>query len=287
MKTRIFMNQMKQLAVSVATACSLFHCVEVHASPVERKLIEQAMKMAGREALEKGAKEAAERSAESAIRTIGKEAAEHAVNRGGVQILEAGARHGDDFWRLVGHVPEGVHYLAGKPSEALALARRFGNEAVRLEARVPGMAEKAAAHFGEKNLALLAKAPPEQVTRLIGYAERAAEPAVRQSLFDRWVRSGGHVLEVLDRHKALILTSGLTLALLDTAHGVSNGLEHAIPLLPEKAPEAVAKFAAQLGSSFVYSSLIISTAIGVCIVWRFRKPRSPSSANAGAKTQGP
>ena len=56
MKTRIVMNQIKQLAVSVATACSLFYCVEVHASPVERKLIEQAMKMAGREALEKGAK---------------------------------------------------------------------------------------------------------------------------------------------------------------------------------------------------------------------------------------
>jgi hypothetical protein len=58
-------------------------------------------------------------------------------------------------------------------------------------------------------------------------------------------------------------------------------------LLPEKAPEAVAKFAAQLGSSFAYSSLIISAAIGVFIAWRFRKPRSPFSANAGAKTQGP
>jgi hypothetical protein len=252
------------------------------ASPLERKILERVLHGVGKEALEKSAKETLEHSVSAAIRTLGHEGAEQVIERGGLALLHAGVQHGDDIWKLAARVPETAHYLAAKPAHALALARELGENAVRLEARAPGMAQKAALHFGPKSLEPLAKAAPGEATHLIGYAEKAANPEVRKKLFDLWLKRGAGILTALDRHKGLILTAGLTLATLDLAHGVSNGLEEAIPQMPAAMKDTTETLARQSGPALQWGAILLGAGAGgsllIASYLRNRKSTPPGAS---------
>lgn len=246
--------------------------VPAYASPVERKILEHLLHVAGREALERSTKEAIEQSVAAAVRTLGKEGAENLIQRGGLPLVRVAMEHGDDFWKLASRVPESAHYLAAKPAEALALARKFGDHAVRIETRVPGLAQKAALHFGPESLEVLAKASPGQVTQLVGYAEKAANPEVRKKLFDLWLKRGAGILRILDRNKTLILTGGLTMALLDVASGVSEGIRDSIPEIPSRIPpEAPLIFSTKIGTGFQWSVVLLSAAVSYRLIAGARK----------------
>lgn len=216
----------------------------VHASP-SGHLAARAVVAATGEVLEKGAREAAEHAAAAAIKRLGIEGAEQAARRGGLALLHAGARHGDAIWDLARRVPEASRYLASHPDDALALADRYGDEAVRLESRLPGVARDAGQLFGRDRLATLTQANPVEVGTLVSFAKHADSAATRDALFEMWRRRGGSVLKELDKHKILILTTGLTLGTVK----VADGAEDALRAIPAEVPEAVETMASKTGEA--------------------------------------
>ncbi len=242
----------------------------LQANPVVRKLATQALKQAGRESLDAGAREAAEHAAATAIRKCGVEGAEELVQRGGLELLEAGAMYGDDILMAARRVPEAARYLGARPAEALGLVARYGDDALRLEARVPGMAEQAVAQFGRGELAVLAKASSSEITQLVGYATRADSPATRRALLESWKKNGSFVLRELDKHKLLILTGGLTVSMIMVADGAQNAIQD----LPRKAPEVLTAFSQRLASGISASLIIVALGGVVCLAgWLW--PRRP------------
>lgn len=232
----------------------------LQANPVARKLVAQALKQAGRETLEAGAREAAEHAAAIAIRKFGAEGAEELVERGGLELLEAGAKHGDDILKTARRVPEAARYLGAQPQEAIRLVTQFGDDALLLEARVPGMAETAVAQLGRSELTLISKAPPHDVTRLLGYAGRADTPQTRTALLTAWKKSGAAVLDELDKRKMLILTGGLTASTLMVAGGASDSIRD----IPRSVPEAVKDLAQYLGTACIIFAI---GAVGTLWLW--------------------
>jgi hypothetical protein len=218
---RILMKMAPSLALCVllgATAPAL------KASPVERVLLENITKKLAGEALEKTAQEAAEKTVAAAVRALGREGAEAALEHGGMKLLKAGVRYGDEIWAVVKRVPESAHFVAAKPAEALQLAAHFGDDALRLESRLPGMTQHAVDAFGSPALKHLAQVSPEELTRLLGYAQAAKERGLSRTLFNGWKSSGPRLLGQLDKHKGVILATGLTAAALDAAlHAVGGG----------------------------------------------------------------
>jgi hypothetical protein len=248
------------LAISIL----LIGTAALRANPLVGKLVTQALKQAGRETLEAGAREAAERAAATAIRRFGFESAEELVKRGGLELLEAGAKHGDDVLKAARRVPGAARYLGARPAEALSLITRYGDDALLLEARAPGMAQQAISQFGRGELAFLAKASPAEVTQLVGYAARADSPATRQTLLGSWKKNGSAVLRELDKHKVLILTGGLTVSMIK----VSDGLEDGIRQMPERIPsEAINNFFNKMGTGLSVAAMLGSVSLPLALVW--------------------
>lgn len=197
--------------------------------------------------------------------------AEELVERGGLELLEAGAKHGDDILNTARRVPEAARYLGAQPQEAIKLVTQFGDDALLLEARVPGMAETAVTQFGPLESALISKAPPQDVTRLLGYAGRADTPQTRTALLTAWKKSGTTVLDELDQRKLLILTAGLTASTLIVAGGVSDFFGRF-----DSVPEAVRSLADNLGIACI---IFATGAVGVLWLWlRPRKITPPTVA---------
>ncbi|MEZ5387194.1 MAG: hypothetical protein R3F13_16925 [Prosthecobacter sp.] len=224
-------------------------------------LVVQAMKVSGREALEVGAREAMERAAANAIRVLGGEAAEKIVQRGGLELLEASLHYGDDILRHAARVTDAARYLGMRPQEGMSLVARLGDDALLLEARTPGMAEKAATLLGRGALAPLSKAPAEEVTRLVGYAARAESNQIRATLLDGWQKHGVWILNELDKRKSLILTGGLTASMLVIADGGHDMLQD----IPEKAPQLLAGPANTIATGINTGIVILSARW----VWRY------------------
>lgn len=261
--------------VIAALMCDGFR---LHANPLSRVLVQKALEISGTKVLSRTARELAERSATRAIQKLGKEGAERAVERGGLAILNAGARHGDDVWNLVKRCPEGVKYVAAKPQEAISMARKFGNDILIIESRTPGLGVRAAELLGPSRLPALARAKPEEVARLVGYASKADSPATRNQLFDLWMRRGGEVLDRLDKHKGLILAGGLTVATLKLADSMGESME---TMSAKVDAEDVGFAIRRISSSFAAAILLITAAglayVGFFIHRRFGPASQPRS----------
>jgi hypothetical protein len=227
------------------------------ANPATRILVEQALKASGRKGAEAATLELAEQAAASAVKMLGRTEAEKLIRVGGLQLLEAGARHGDEVLKLASRVPEAARYIGASPGEALSLAARLGENGLRIEARMPGLASQAAEHFGKKELGLLARSSPEEVTRLVGLAGRADSAETRGLLYETWKRRGKRLLDELETRKMLILAGGLTASMLT----VADGLQDAIQDMPEKTPKALEGFTQEVGAGI--SSSLIVIAFGV------------------------
>lgn len=246
---------------------------QAYGSATSRGLVELALRLGGKEVLERGAREGAERAAAQAIQKLGGEGAEKAVQHGGLGLLQAGAKYGDEVWDLARSTPEAARLLGARPQQALELSRKLGPAALQLEARVPGMAERAATQFGTDSLPRLAQAPPAQVQQLIGYAEHATEPAVRTRLFELWVQRGDSVLTVLSKHKTLILAGGLGLKLLDDVKAVTTVLADKVPA--EDVAHAVRQVGSGLSLGIIIAASGLALALVILAVWVWR--RGPSA----------
>jgi len=202
------------------------------------EVIEQLSKAAGRPAA-KGTTEALERAMirEGSI-------ALDAARRGGLGLPEAAARHGDDVFRFAVRVPESAAALAARSDELLPLARIYGDDFLRLEARVPGLGDDAARLFSEKDsLRRLANLPSEQAREIVSYANYATNAKVSMQLLRAVERGGPEVLSRLDPKKILAL--GLSSAMIVAATGV--------PITAITAPEELAETARFLGFPVFWS----------------------------------
>jgi hypothetical protein len=232
------------------------------------------LKHIGAEALETNARQAAEKAAHKAVKSLGAEGAEFAIERGGLALLEAGAHHGDVVWDLAKRVPEAARYIGSQPEHALSIGRHFGDDAVRLEAMQPGLGERAASIFGRDRLPALARADTSEVSALLAYAQKADKPATRDVLFDLWSSRGHRILKELDQHKKLILTGGLTAAILTVAQGGADGIRKIPDRVP---PQAFAKGLDQLSAGAANSMSIVAMGLAVALllwIW-LRRPTRP------------
>lgn len=237
------------------------------------EVIEQLSKAAGRPAA-KGATEALERAM---IREGS--AALDAARRGGLGLPEAAARHGDEVFHCAVRVPESAAALAARADELLPLARKYGDDFLRLEARVPGLGDDAARLFTEKDsLRRLVNLPSEQAREIISYANYATDAKVPMQLLRAVERGGPKVISRLDPKKILAL--GLSSAMIVAATGV--------PITAISAPDELAETARFLGLPVFWSigigllgiglvaTLALATRLGVKFT-RLWKRRSAST----------
>ena len=231
----------------------------VQASPTSKviqEVLEQAAKVSGK-TLTPASKEAAEIAMKKAIASHGDDIL-RVMRIGGLETLEQGAKHGDDFWRLCAHSPQAARSLALHADDLLPIARRIGPEVAELEARVPGMTLKIAEHYGDDGVRALTKAPADDISRLVCGAQNADSPATRELLLNTYQKSknGAKFLSKIDWK--IVVATGLSAAAITSAYKVSDGMETA---LEKHGPEVTKNVAKTL--SYITWSLVTVFAIMV------------------------
>ena len=150
------------------------------------------------------------------------------VREGGLEILEQGIRHGDEFWKCCKAVPGASRSLALHADELLPLTRRIVNDVLLLESKVPGSALRAVRLFGDDGIPMLARHSPEDISRFLGYAAKADSPATGKLLLETGTKSKNpsKFLDALNwKH---IMAGGVSAAAIISAYQVSDGLREAV-----------------------------------------------------------
>lgn len=204
-------------------------------SKASRELIEEAVKKYGDDVIEETAEIAAKRSgktlSKTAEATFGEELIEVVgkygddvipiVREGGLEVIEQGTKHGDDFWLMCKQVPAASRAMALHADDLMPLAKRIGPEVLEIEARHPGTAAKIASEFGDDAVKQLAHS--DDIPRLLGYAAKADSPETKRLLYEMYSNSKEprSFLERLDWKQ--IMSYGLSSAGLVAAGGVAVG----------------------------------------------------------------
>lgn len=213
---------------------------EVHAAvgPAAKiidKLIHTATQVSGR-GLSGVSREAARTQIGRVLTRYGDDALLGAVRRGGIELVEAAARYGDDVWKYAAQVPEGAVALATRTAEVLPLARRVGPEALRLEAKMPGIASPVASAFGDKAVPYFHRSVPTgDMARLVRYAQKADTPQTRALLLSHYKKGGSTYLDRLDWKR--ILAGGLSASMVISAYKISDGVEEGLKNLSANNPD--------------------------------------------------
>lgn len=158
-----------------------------------------------------------------------------AVTHGGLEVFEQGGKHGEVFWKLCAHSPQGARALALHADELMPIACRLGKDFVSLEAHMPGMGKKAVECFGDDVVKILLKMPKEEASMLVKYAARADSPETAALLLEKCQKTGGKILHRLDGK--VIVATGITASMILSAYKVSDGIEEAITEVAKNSPE--------------------------------------------------
>jgi hypothetical protein len=187
------------------------------AGTLVREAVEMAFRRSGREVAEKATREAVEQSVEVGVATYGPRAAQ-AVAEGGVELVEAVAKYGDDVMRVaVDATPAARRALALEPARMVPLVRELGVEAVEIEARSPGLARRIFTSFGDDGARQIARqVPADDVPRLLAYAEKADSPATRRALLEAYEKEGRSIFERIP--PKLVLAGGLSVSMVYGTH---------------------------------------------------------------------
>ena len=186
-------------------------------SQIVRESVEFAFKKSSREVVARASREAVEQSVEAGVVKFGPRAAQ-AVADGGVELVEAAVKYGDDVMRVaVEATPAARRALALQPSRMLPLVREFGEEAIEIEAKSPGLARRVFASFGDDGGRQIAKqVPAEDLPRLLTYSEKADTPETRRILLEVYKKEGSSIFEKIPAH--LVLATGLSASMLYGTH---------------------------------------------------------------------
>jgi len=218
--------------------------------------IEQLSKLAGR-APATGAAEALE----IAWRANGKAALE-AAKRGGLGLTEAAARHGDDVMKMAVRVPESAAVLAARADKVLPLARKFGDDILRIEAKAPGLADDAARIFpAAGDLRRLVALPEDELRGVISFASHASDSAAARTLLAAVENQGGSVLTKLKPGQ--ILAGGLSTAMVIAASGGAVAVASSPPILPQMFNSILAKIGTPVGIVLAFLVLVIALPLTV------------------------
>ena len=139
--------------------------------------VEVAAKKSGR-VLAPAAREAAESALSKLVTKYGDDILQ-SVKMGGLEAIEQGAKYGDDFWALCAKTPAATRALALHADDLIPLTRRIGSEVLEFEVRNPGLTMRVVSEFGDDAVKALANTPPDDVSRLLGYAAKADSPATK------------------------------------------------------------------------------------------------------------
>ena len=146
------------------------------------------------------------------------------VREGGLEVIEQGAKHGDEFWRLCKQVPAASRAMALHADDLMPLAKRIGPEVLEIEARTPGMAARLVRKFGDDAVKTLAK-HPEDTTRLVGYAAKADSPETARLLYETYKKSSNPNAFLEQLNWKDIMAVGLSSAAIISAYQISDGIQ--------------------------------------------------------------
>lgn len=232
-----------------------------------RETIERACVVSGREVAERGARESLERATAAAVQRQGAAAA-RAIQHGGLELLEATARHGDDVLKFATAAgPAGQRALALEADRLLPLARQYGPAVLNLEARAPGLGGRVFTTFGtELAPAVARQAATEDLPRLLLAAGRADSPATRAMLWEGYRRGGSEFLERIDWK--VVMAVGVSVAVIDAAHRTTAPFDAAADVMREN-PELTAETVSNVAGWASFGWGIMPLAIVGCLLWRF------------------
>ncbi len=189
----------------------------VSSSSLIREAVEAAFKKSGREVTKKVAKESVEQAVEAAVTKFGPGAA-RAIADGGVELVQAASRYGDEVMLVaMKATPAARRVLAIEPSRMLPLVRELGEEAIEIEAKAPGFAPRVFSNFGDDGARYVGRqVPAEDAPRLVAYAEKADSPQTRELLLDAYKKEGASLFERIP--PGMVLETGLTAGILYGTH---------------------------------------------------------------------
>ncbi|MDD4098655.1 MAG: hypothetical protein PHC30_07785 [Lentisphaeria bacterium] len=270
----------------LAIAGCLGMTMAIQAAPAAKlvgEVIEQAAKRSGK-ALTPAARQAAGKSVQKLTANYGDDILK-VVADGGLETLTQGAKHGDDFWRLAKLRPGAARLLALQADELLPLTKRLGPAVLDLEVKAPGISRRIITTFGDDAVGRLAHAPSSDLTRLVGYAGKADQPATAKMLLDYYQKapSGAAFLEHLSwKH---IMSGGLSAAAVIAAFQVSTGVREGLETTAENSPETFARTVDRLAAPvrhglYALAALLLLPLAG----WSWRRFRRQRPQNGPAKT---
>ena len=241
-------------------------------SQAVREIVELVFRKGTREVAERVSREAAEQSVEAAATKYGPRAVQ-AVADGGLELIEAGTKYGDDVMRVaVEASPAARRVLALEPERMLPLVRELGEEAIEIEAKSPGLARRVFTNFGDDGARQIARnVPADDLPRLLTYAEKADAPATRVLLLQAYEKEGASLFQRIPA--SLVLASGLSATMLYATHRVTTPIQamgNAIEKSPELARDATLRFVWILGAASVLATVFILASFRLT-PWHARK----------------
>lgn len=244
------------IALAILLECSVNLRAAVPSVAI-REALKLAAEKSGRELAEASGRQAAESVLERSVARFG-DVALRAAADGGLELIEAAAKHGDDVMKLAVEVSPAARRVFALETEALLpLARRIGPEALELEAKAPGKAAKVLQVFGDDAGKVIAKSvPAEDLPRLLTYAEKADSPATRKLLLTAYQKEGKSLFERIPAK--LVLAGGVTATML---YGTHRGTQ---PL--QGNPNLFAQVAKHLGNLLI----VLLGVLAFLVLWRFR-----------------
>jgi len=162
---------------------------------VVSEVVERVIR-AGGHVVDDAGRVAAKEAVERGMARYGDEVVE-LTERGGFGLAQAAAAHGDEVWRLAKIGPEMPRALASRSEALLGIGRRWGDDAVQIEARAPGCGEVLAGSVPKKWLPQLATdASPSDIQRIAAFAAHRT-PKETEAMIKIWSRSDGRVLQFM------------------------------------------------------------------------------------------
>ena len=211
---------MKFHLLSLLALFLAFSCIPLSADgptrPTRGEILEWIVKRGGSKVLAKSPDLAAE-TLERLAKKYGDDVLQ-VIDDTGLEFLEEIPKHGDELVDLaIKASPQARKAFARNLDELLPIARRTGTEVLELEAKSPGMAAKLFQLFGDDIGKSFAKSlPPEDIPRLVKYAEKADTPATRALLAETYQKEGASLFQRIP--PKVVLAYGLTATMLYGTH---------------------------------------------------------------------
>ena len=257
---------MKHNAMPFCLVCLLLMAIPpAEAAPAARIAVRKALELAEKTSVRRVAgasvREAGEKLLERGSAKYGDKILAAAAD-GGLELIEAAAKHGDDVLRIAAEASPAARRVLGLNAEALLpLARRFGPEALELEARAPGIAGRIFAAFGDDAGKLIARSvPADDLPRLLAYAEKADSPATRKLLLETYRKEGPDIFKRLP--PLFVIAAGLSASMLYGTHNLTRPVHDALASNPESVPGIVRHGLTIFG--------IVSGLVVLLLLWRFK-----------------